>query len=319
MLAGCVGGLGTGDDRGQGETTSDTLESTSGSVTGGYATVVAVSFRRDNTSDLMVEFTASLPDPPGNLTFATQAWLTYRCDRPEDGSRTAFTTSYRDSGDWPLKMMMGPVDVSRRRTIDPPPAVDAVYHRGWPSRFHWETVPVDEDYHEGFEGDAPLVQHSVFMLGSGAAPGMEWTLNWTGTDVKVESWQDRTFAYDQADFAGPEQVQIGPAGWTRGGQMTVDFNEPGDPPDDRMWLGLAPRELGITDDTSEPGTLHYKRPDGSGGEVETGFEDLWVETSTGTWDFRIQGSTEPTGRKPVVYGASWPRVSLCDDPGYRPG
>lgn len=317
VLAGCVAGLDADSGGASDRTTPDLPGPSEGSTSGGFATIVAVSWHRPEASEMHVEFTAEIPEPPDNLTFATDAMTTYRCDRPTDQTRTAFTMRFRDAQDWPVVVRNGPVDISRRRTVDPPPAVDAVVHRGWPSRFHWETVPVDDEYFSKFEGKGPLIQHSVFMLGSGAAPGMEWTLNWTGTDVKVESWQDRTFAYDQAGFAGPEQLQIGPAGWTGGGRMTVDFNEPGDRPDDWMWLGLAPRELGGTEDTSEPGTLRYRRPNGSEGEVETGFEQMWVETSTGAWDFQIEESAEPTGRTPIVYGASWPRVSLCDEPGYR--
>lgn len=312
ILGGCIGGLDAGTPGKASEGRTDLPEPTSGAVSGEFATIVAVSHLRRNVSDAHVEFTATFPETPRNLSFWTRTGSDYRCDSPEDASFASLTARYRDARRWSVVVDKGPVDVSRHQRFDAPPAVEDAIKFGDPVQYHWETVPPEGDFFARFNGTGPLVSHDIFILGADAAPGMTWTVDWTNTTVEVESWQARTFAYDQADFASDDQIQAGLAGHTVKGQLQRDIGRSGD----HLWLGLAPRRLGATYEASEPGTLHYEGPGGINGTTEDTKQAMY-DSATGSWTFGIEESTEPIGRQPIVYGASWPWSTLCDEPGFR--
>lgn len=314
VLSGCIAGLdpaGRADPADQGG--DDWPEPTSGSISGGAASIVTVSFHRRNNSDMHVEFRADFPHTPRNLSFTTFTSTRYRCDAPDDPGFTALDERYPPARDWSVVVDKGPVDVSHHQQVPMPTTVAAAYQGGGLAWYGWETAEVDDGFFAGYDGSGPLIAHDTFILGADPPPGMTWTLNWTGTNVEVESWEGRTFAYDQADFRSDDQIQAGPAGRTVDGRLDRRLGVPGD----RLWLGMAADRFGGTDETQEPGTLHYEGPNGIEGTVDY-FEHELYESAAGLWSFEIPETTEPIGRKPNVYGASWPWVSLCDKPGYQP-
>lgn len=313
VLAGCLAGLEAGDtgptlDQGPG-----LPEPTSGNMSGGAANIVTFSFHWRNASDLHVEFRVDFPHTPRNLSFGAMTSTRYRCDAPEDASFTTSHRRYREARDWRIVVDKGPVNVSRRQQVPMPTTAEAVYKDGGLAWYRWETVddPPGSIF-AGYNGSGPFIAHQTFVLGADPPPNMTWTLNWTGTNVEVATWQNRTFAFDQADFRSDDQIQVGPAGRTVDGRLDARLGRPGE----RLWLSMLAERFGGIYETQEPGTLRYEGPDGISGTVDY-YEAELYESATGSWSFEIPETTEPIGRQPIVYGASWPWVSLCDDPGYR--